>query len=153
VIREEDLAQAIGREGQNIRLASKMLDKEIDVFGDEEFANMSEEQRAAVQSETPVPSKSAENGAEEDIAPKAYSTETDQQDQTYDEAFESMREEARGERFEENNNEENPIMSDITASAIENLAQSDDDTKKAIDESHKIRRITPPVLLCDYCLQ
>ncbi len=137
VIREEDLAQAIGREGQNIRLASKMLDKEIDVFGDEEFANMSEEQRAAVQSETPVPSKSAENGAEEDIAPKAYSTETDQQDQTYDEAFESMREEARGERFEENNNEENPIMSDITASAIENLAQSDDDTKKAIDESHE----------------
>lgn len=137
VIREEDLAQAIGREGQNIRLASKMLDKEIDVFGDEEFANMSEEQRAAVQSETPVPSKSAENGAEEDIAPQAYSTETDQQDQTYDEAFESMREEARGERFEENNNEENPIMSDITASAIENLAQSDDDTKKAIDESHE----------------
>lgn len=137
VIREEDLAQAIGREGQNIRLASKMLDKEIDVFGDEEFANMSEEQRAAVQSETPVPSKSAENGAEEDIAPQAYSTETDQQDQTYDEAFESMREEARGERFEENDNEENPIMSDITASAIENLAQSDDDTKKAIDESHE----------------
>jgi N utilization substance protein A len=137
VIREEDLAQAIGREGQNIRLASKMLDKEIDVFGDEEFANMSEEQRAAVQSETPVPSKSAENGAEEDIAPQAYSTETDQQDQTYDEAFESMREEARGERFEENDNEENPIMSDITASAIENLAQSDDDTKKAIDETHE----------------
>jgi N utilization substance protein A len=52
VIREEDLAQAIGREGQNIRLASKMLDKEIDVFGDEEFTNMTEEQRAAVLSET-----------------------------------------------------------------------------------------------------
>ena len=28
-------------------------------------------------------------------------------------------------------------MSDITASAIENLAQSDDDTKKAIDETHE----------------
>lgn len=45
VIREEDLAQAIGREGQNIRLGSKMIDKEIDVYGDEEFANLSEEQR------------------------------------------------------------------------------------------------------------
>ncbi len=138
VIREEDLAQAIGREGQNIRLASKMLDKEIDVFGDEEFANMSEEQRAAVQSEAPVsPVEDAEKIDQEDIAPEAYSTETDQQDQTYDEAFDSMREEARGERFEENDNEESPIMSDIAASAIDNLAQSEDDTKKAIDEAHE----------------
>lgn len=138
VIREEDLAQAIGREGQNIRLASKMFDKEIDVFGDEEFANMSEEQRAAVQSEAPVsPVEDAEKIDQEDIAPEAYSTETDQQDQTYDEAFDSMREEARGERFEENDNEESPIMSDIAASAIDNLAQSEDDTKKAIDEAHE----------------
>jgi transcription termination/antitermination protein NusA len=53
VIREEDLAQAIGREGQNIRLGSKMIDKEIDVFGDEEFNAMTEEQRAAILSETP----------------------------------------------------------------------------------------------------
>ncbi len=48
VIKEEDLAQAIGREGQNIRLASKMLGREIDVFGDEEFSNMTEEQRAGM---------------------------------------------------------------------------------------------------------
>jgi transcription termination/antitermination protein NusA len=46
VIREEDLAQAIGREGQNIRLASKMIEKEIDVFGDDEFTAMTEEQKA-----------------------------------------------------------------------------------------------------------
>ncbi len=52
VIREEDLAQAIGREGQNIRLASKMIEKEIDVFGDEEFTAMAEEQRAKALSET-----------------------------------------------------------------------------------------------------
>jgi transcription termination/antitermination protein NusA len=51
VIREEDLAQAIGREGQNIRLASKMVEKEIDVFGDEEFTGMTEEQRAAALNE------------------------------------------------------------------------------------------------------
>jgi transcription termination/antitermination protein NusA len=56
VIREEDLAQAIGREGQNIRLGSKMIDKEIDVFGDDEFNAMTEEQRANLLSETPQPS-------------------------------------------------------------------------------------------------
>jgi len=53
VIAEDGLAMAIGHEGQNIRLASKMLGREIDVFGDEEFSNLSEEQRAEVLSETP----------------------------------------------------------------------------------------------------
>ncbi|MBN2035993.1 MAG: transcription termination factor NusA [Chitinispirillaceae bacterium] len=69
VIREEDLAQAIGRDGQNIRLASKMLDKEIDVFGDEEFNNMTEEQRAAAMNESaPTP---AEEVGSEDAAEQA----------------------------------------------------------------------------------
>ncbi|MBD3420306.1 MAG: transcription termination factor NusA [Chitinivibrionales bacterium] len=45
IIKEEYLAQAIGKEGQNIRLASRLLDKEIDVYGDEEFASMTEEER------------------------------------------------------------------------------------------------------------
>ena len=48
IIREEDLAQAIGKEGQNIRLASKMLEKDIDVYGDEEFAAFTEEERTAI---------------------------------------------------------------------------------------------------------
>jgi transcription termination/antitermination protein NusA len=52
VISEDDLAQAIGREGQNIRLASKMIEKEIDVIGDQEFAALTEEQKAAMLSET-----------------------------------------------------------------------------------------------------
>jgi N utilization substance protein A len=51
IIKEEDLAQAIGKDGQNIRLASKMLDKEIDVYGDEEFAGFTEEQRQTALSE------------------------------------------------------------------------------------------------------
>jgi len=65
VINEDDLAQAIGREGQNIRLASKMLDKEVDVFGDEEFASLSDEQRAAALSDPYANAESSEN-AEED---------------------------------------------------------------------------------------
>jgi N utilization substance protein A len=63
VIREEDLAQAIGRDGQNIRLASKMLDKEIDVFGDEEFTNMTEEQRAAALNESAAPAPASDEAS------------------------------------------------------------------------------------------
>jgi transcription termination/antitermination protein NusA len=48
IIKEDNLAQAIGKEGQNIRLASKMLEKEIDIYGDEEFASYSEEKRNAL---------------------------------------------------------------------------------------------------------
>lgn len=48
IVREEDLAQAIGREGQNIRLASRLVEREIDMYGDEEFAALTEEQRTAI---------------------------------------------------------------------------------------------------------
>jgi N utilization substance protein A len=48
IVREEDLAQAIGKEGQNIRLASRLIEKEIDMYGDEEFAALAEEQRTAI---------------------------------------------------------------------------------------------------------
>jgi len=54
IIREDDLAQAIGKEGQNIRLASKMLERDIDVYGDEEFAGFSEDERNSIQNGTPV---------------------------------------------------------------------------------------------------
>lgn len=141
VIREEDLAQAIGREGQNIRLASKMLDKEIDVFGDEEFANMTDEQRNAALSETAAPAEKTPSESDETTASKAapegYTTESDEEDVTYDEAFDKLREEARGERFAQNDNEETPVLGDIAYSAIETLAESEADIKKAIDDSHE----------------
>lgn len=140
VIREEDLAQAIGREGQNIRLASKMLDKEIDVFGDEEFSNMSDEQKAAAQTEhSAAPEDIEETGNLKSVS-NNYSTEPDQQDQTYDEAFDSMREEARGERFEQNDNEDSPILGDITSNAIVEMTDSEKDTKKVIDEAQKNKK-------------
>jgi len=62
IIREDDLAQAIGKEGQNIRLAARLLDKEIDVYGDDEFNALSEEDKAKALSPTPVDEPSA--GAE-----------------------------------------------------------------------------------------
>ena len=65
VIREEDLAQAIGKEGQNIRLASKMIEKEIDVYGDEEFAGFTEEKRNELVIEGYVPVAEEAAGEEE----------------------------------------------------------------------------------------
>lgn len=129
IIREEDLAQAIGREGQNIRLASKMLDKEIDVFGDEEFANMSEEQRNAAQSEvvqppveTPDATATGRTGQEEIIAGEEYSSD----DVDPAEALENV--------HRSNNNEEDPVLGEIVEDAIETLSESDHDVKKAIEE-------------------
>ena len=140
VIREEDLAQAIGREGQNIRLASKMLDKEIDVFGDEEFSNMTDEQRAIAMNEVPVSPEQASSAEEvtgESGSAQNDSTESDEEDKSYDEAYDGLREEARGENFTQNDNEESPVMGEIASSAIESLAESDEDTKNAIDEAQE----------------
>jgi N utilization substance protein A len=68
IIREEDLAQAIGKEGQNIRLASKMLEKDIDVYGDEEFAAFTEEERTAIQAGLPPKPPEAEEEKEGAVA-------------------------------------------------------------------------------------
>jgi N utilization substance protein A len=65
VIKEENLAQAIGKEGQNIRLASKMLEKEIDVYGDEEFAGFTEDKRNELVIEGYVPVAEETAGEEE----------------------------------------------------------------------------------------
>jgi N utilization substance protein A len=65
VIKEENLAQAIGKEGQNIRLASKMLEKEIDVYGDEEFAGFAEDKRNELVIEGYVPVAEEAMGEEE----------------------------------------------------------------------------------------
>ncbi|MDG5815941.1 transcription termination factor NusA [Chitinispirillales bacterium ANBcel5] len=131
VIREEDLAQAIGREGQNIRLASKMLDREIDVFGDQEFASLTEEQKEEALSETPsAPVDQMGEEVETDLPINEPDEEV-----TYDEAYDDMREEARGERFEQNDNEENPTQDTIIEGAVSSLSESDEDADSAIDEA------------------
>jgi transcription termination/antitermination protein NusA len=45
LVNQEDLAQAIGKGGQNIRLISKLQKKQIDVFGSDDFAKMTEEEK------------------------------------------------------------------------------------------------------------
>lgn len=127
IISEDDLAQAIGREGQNIRLASKMIDREIDVFGDEEYANMSDEQRNSFmydfndQIEAEAASvNSPESPANENIG-------EDLQDETDTIIADSV--------DEDTDREEEPILGEITNTAIETLATTDEDAKNAIEDA------------------
>ncbi len=45
IVGDEDLSQAIGRGGQNVRLASKLIGRELDIFGQTEFGNMQQEEK------------------------------------------------------------------------------------------------------------
>jgi len=131
VISEEDLAQAIGREGQNIRLASKMLDKEIDVFGDEEYGNLTEDQKSASMHSGPFSAPNAEA--------KAHETEIDTilEDDT-DEASENgaiLADENMAGSV--NKSEDDPVMGEIATEAIEELSKTDVDAEDAIDQAHR----------------
>jgi N utilization substance protein A len=54
LVADEDLAKAIGRDGQNIRLTSKFIDRTVEIFGEDEFEDLSEEERTRVLTEDPV---------------------------------------------------------------------------------------------------
>ncbi len=45
IVGDEDLSQAIGRGGQNVRLASKLIGRELDIYGQTEFGNMAQEEK------------------------------------------------------------------------------------------------------------
>lgn len=45
IVGDEDLSQAIGRGGQNVRLASKMVGRELDIYGETEFAALADDVR------------------------------------------------------------------------------------------------------------
>ncbi len=48
IVNDEDLSQAIGRGGQNVRLASKLIGRELDIFGVTEFGQMPPEEKEAL---------------------------------------------------------------------------------------------------------
>jgi N utilization substance protein A len=45
VVQDEDLSQVIGRSGQNIRLASQLVGRALDIYGESDWLAMSEEER------------------------------------------------------------------------------------------------------------
>jgi N utilization substance protein A len=67
IVADEDLSQAIGRGGQNVRLASKMVGRELDIYGQTEFNDMPEEERNALFK----PRAGIETGAEAVVAAPA----------------------------------------------------------------------------------
>ncbi|MBN1980227.1 MAG: transcription termination factor NusA [Chitinivibrionales bacterium] len=55
LVSDKDLAQAIGKDGQNIRLASRLIDKEIDMYGEKEFEDFTEERKQEIFSKQAAP--------------------------------------------------------------------------------------------------
>lgn len=51
VVEDEDLSQAIGRNGQNIRLASQLVEREIEIYGEAQYHAMTDEERQLIESE------------------------------------------------------------------------------------------------------
>lgn len=51
VVGDEDLSQAIGRNGQNIRLASQLTGREIEIYGEIQYSEFTDEERQAIESE------------------------------------------------------------------------------------------------------
>jgi transcription termination/antitermination protein NusA len=136
VISEEDLAQAIGREGQNIRLASKMLDKEIDVYGDEEFANMTDDERAEALREHVAEEEGLETEEiEEGSGDEKEETVGEQNEEGNEEGNEEMEEDEKV--TEEDEKEDDPVMGDIANEAIDTLSATDEDAEDAIDKAQR----------------
>jgi N utilization substance protein A len=54
LVADEDLARAIGREGQNIRLTSKFIGKQVDIYGEEEFEDFSEDKKTEILTEDEI---------------------------------------------------------------------------------------------------
>jgi len=118
VIKEDNLAQAIGKEGQNIRLASKMLEKEIDVYGDEEFAEFSEEKRTELVTEGYVPLAEEE---EDDEAAVEEEKEVGDSGETFVAAEASTEEDVEGGEGKNLNDDE--VVQSIVEEAVENVEE------------------------------
>jgi N utilization substance protein A len=125
IIREDDLAQAIGKEGQNIRLAARLLDKEIDVYGDDEFNALTEEDKAKALS--PAPAEEAPSGAE---AKPEGGAELDVEGETDEEG-------AAAETGEDPAAGDDVIQDVIAREAIVDISDTDTDAADAIEKTEK----------------
>ncbi|MCF0216036.1 MAG: transcription termination factor NusA [Fibrobacteraceae bacterium] len=53
VINDDNLAQAIGKNGQNVKLAAQLVERDLDVFGEKEWSEKDEDAKAAVMAPRP----------------------------------------------------------------------------------------------------
>jgi N utilization substance protein A len=139
IINEEDLAQAIGREGQNIRLASRMLEREIDVYGDEEFANFTDEQREEALSEPEILEEEEEELGEEEADEVAAGEETESVEEERDEEEVEEEEEAEGAPVDETDEESVDEPDSPTREIVEDAVEADAE-QELIGENAEERR-------------
>jgi N utilization substance protein A len=78
VVANDDLSLAIGRQGQNVKLATKLLGKELDVFGEDEFAQLPEVERCSILGEPAPAPVAVEESSEPEAANIAVETPAEQ---------------------------------------------------------------------------
>jgi transcription antitermination factor NusA-like protein len=74
IVPDDELAKAIGKDGTNIKLTSKFLEKEVIILGEDEFDDLNEEEKAklltdkedAVNKKQPALAENAEEDDEEE---------------------------------------------------------------------------------------
>ncbi|MFW6221573.1 MAG: transcription termination factor NusA [Fibrobacterota bacterium] len=153
IIAEEDLAQAIGKEGVNIKLASKMLEREIDVYGDEEFANLTDEEREDALREETILEEEAEEFEYDDLAVDVEGEALQEPDvgerigsaeQHLDiddeESAEQLTEEQEQEEVSEEqllSDDEEDVQTDLVEQAQQQAIESEDDVEEAIERSER----------------
>ena len=70
VVPDEELAKAIGKDGSNIKLTSRFLDREVLIYGEDEFDDFSEEEKTKVLSpkkNAAIKTANEEAGENEDV--------------------------------------------------------------------------------------
>jgi len=66
IVPDDELAKAIGKDGSNIKLTSKFLDREVIILGEDEFDDLSEEEKAKILAAKGDDGEKKQSGAEDD---------------------------------------------------------------------------------------
>ncbi len=69
IIDDGDLAQAIGRNGQNVRLAALLVERDLDVYGEKEWSAKSDEERQRIVTPRPNEIAHAQELRQEESSP------------------------------------------------------------------------------------
>jgi len=66
IVPDDELAKAIGKDGSNIKLTSKFLDREVIILGEDEFDDLNEEEKAKLLAAKEDENEKKQSGAEDD---------------------------------------------------------------------------------------
>lgn len=136
---EDQMSLAIGRDGQNVRLAVKLTNWKIDIEGAEEFLEEEEEDEESGDEESgngEEGDKGDEGGGEEETDQKESTEEGDEADDENGEESEEREESKEGENDDEDDeSEDNDSEEDKTDEETEN--DEDDEKEKEGEEGEE----------------